>query len=197
MMADMKRADDDNRVRQIAVGAGILAGLALAACGTLAGWRHLPGLLGEWVGVIVGVMTTPFLLEASCVVIGLTVVLAINHWRQKRAGDELVYLERVDDAAVPGGLPDHAGWAVYQTEPLQGEIPTLQAQAEGAVAIGDYETATECLGAMSAADLKRPETLAVRVALAQATGRHALAAQLAQELHTAANAGGGNATSMR
>jgi hypothetical protein len=193
----MKRADDDNRWRQIAMGAAILAGLAAAFCGTLVGWRHLPGLLGEWVGLIVGVMTTPFLLEASCGVIGLTLVLAINYWRQNRAGDELVYLERVDTAAVPDGLPDHARWAVYQNEPLPGEIPTMQAQAEGAMAIGDFATAAECLGAMAAADLKRPETLAVRMALAQATGRHALAAQLAAELRAMSPTTGMNTRSMR
>lgn len=188
----MRRADDNNRLKQIAVGAAILGLLTVAVCATLAGWRHLPGLLGEWLGTMVGVMTTPFFLEASLAFLGLTVVLAINHWRRRRAGEELVYLEQMRGAEVPAGMPDHARWAVYQEEPLAGETPTLQAQAEGAVAIGDYETAVECLGAMSEAELKRPETLAVRLALAQATGKAALAAQLARELGAAAGGGHDN-----
>ena len=54
------------------------------------------GCWGEWIGMMVGVMTTPFFLEASFIFIGLTLVMAINHWRQKREGDECVYLEQVD-----------------------------------------------------------------------------------------------------
>ena len=98
----MKHADDENRWKQIAAGAGILLGLGVAACGTLLGWRHLPGLLGEWVGLMVGVLTTPFFLEASAVVVGLTVVLAINGWRRKRAGEEWVDLEQADDNEAVG-----------------------------------------------------------------------------------------------
>ena len=86
--AEMNGSDDGKRWQQIAWGAGILAALGALACGTLVGWRHVPGLLGEWLGVIVGVATTPFLLEASAVVVGLAVVLALNAWRRHREGDE-------------------------------------------------------------------------------------------------------------
>ena len=97
----MKPADDESRWQQIAAGAGILGVLGVVACGTLLGWRHLPGLLGEWVGLIVGVLTTPFFLEASAVVVGLTVVLAINGWRRQRVGEEWVDLERMDEDEAP------------------------------------------------------------------------------------------------
>ena len=183
----MTRADDDNRVKQIAVGAGVLLVVTLLVCGSLVGWRYLPGLLGEWVGMMVGVMTTPFFLEASFVCIGLTVVVAINHWRQKRAGDELVYLERIEGPDVPQGLPEHAKWAVYREKPLAGEIPSLQVQAEGALEIGDYESAAECIGAMSEAELRRPATLELRLKLAKATGRELLVAQLESELRELGN----------
>ncbi len=89
----MTRIEQDSRVKSIAGGAVILAGIAASVCGTLAGWRHVPGLLGEWLGMMVGVMTTPFLLEMSFVIIGLTVVLALNGWRQRHADDEWVDLE--------------------------------------------------------------------------------------------------------
>ena len=169
------------------MGAGILVVLMLLVCGALIGWRYLPGLLGEWIGMMVGVMTTPFFLETSFVLIGLTVVVTINHWRQKRDGDELVYLEQVDGADAAGNLPEHAKWAVYREKPLAGEIPSLLAQAEGAVAIGDFETATESIVAMTEEELKQPETLALRLELAKSTGKESLAKQLADELRAARN----------
>jgi hypothetical protein len=99
----MRRADDEPRVKQIAVGAGVLGVLALTVCGAMLGWRCLPGLLGEWLGTLVGVLTTPFLFEASWVLIGLTVVLVINHWRLQRAGAEWVDLDEAAASAVPRG----------------------------------------------------------------------------------------------
>jgi hypothetical protein len=168
----------NERTIQIMVCAAILLALTLVVCGMLIGWRYLPGLLGEWTGFMVGIMTSPFFMEASFAVIGLTIVLAINHWRQKRAGDELMYLEQVED---PAGLPDHAAWALYR-DPLKGEVPPLLVQAEGALAIGDHETAAECFAAMPEEELKRADVLAVRLDLARATGRIELAAQLEREL---------------
>jgi hypothetical protein len=178
----MTHADDDDRGRQLAVGVGIIVLLMLAVCGVLIGWHYLPGLLGEWIGTMIGVMTTPFFLEASFVVIFLTVVVAINSWRRKRDGDELVYLEQVDGPDVPADMPEHAKWAVYRQQPLAGEIPTLRAQAEGALAIGDFDSAAEVIAAMTEAELKTPETWALRIELAKATGRSALAGQLEAEL---------------
>jgi hypothetical protein len=123
----------------------------------------------------VGLATTPFLLEISFALFGLSLVLVINHLRQKKDGEELVYLEQVDD---PAGLPDHASWALYRNPPLAGEEPSLQAQAEGALAIGDHETAAECIAAMPDAELRQPETLALRIELARLTGRHEVAVEL-------------------
>ncbi len=182
---EMKRTDEDNRVKQIVVGAMILVGLAFVVCGVLVGWRYLPGLLGEWIGTMVGVLTTPFFLEASFILIGLTVVVAINHWRQKREGDEFVYLEQIDGPDVSVGLPEQAKWAVYREKPLPGETPTLLAQVEGALAIGDCESAAEWLGAMSEEELRRPEALFLRLELAKATGKNELVCQLESELKSA------------
>lgn len=170
----------DERARQIGAAAGILLLLGLVVCGTLLGWRRVPGLAGECLGFVIGVMTTPFFMEASFAVVGLTLVLAINHFRRERAGDDFIYLERVDDETE---LPEHASWAVYQEEPLVVELPALQVQAEGAMAIGDHEAAAECFAAMSEEELKQPETLALRLQLARATGREELARRLEDQLH--------------
>jgi hypothetical protein len=93
-----------------------------------------------------------------------------------------VYLEQIEDAEVPEGMPDQARWAVYREKPLEGEVPTLREQAEGAVAIGDFESAAEFIGAMPESDLKLPEILGLRIALAKASGKERLAAELENEL---------------
>ncbi len=178
----MTRADDEDRPRQIIWGISILIALTVLICGTLIGWRYLPGLLGEWIGTMIGALTTPFLLEGSFLVIGLMVVLVLNIWRRKRDGDDFVHLEELDEP----GLPEHAKWAIYRKAPLEGEVPSLQAQAEGAIAIGDLESAAEAIAAMSEADLKRPEILTVRLELARASGKEQLAEELERELRAAA-----------
>lgn len=178
----MIRCHDENPKRQIAVAAAILLALTALVCGALIGWRFLPGILGDWLGTIIGVMTTPFFLEASFVLIGFTLVLALNTWRRRRDGDELVYLERVDGPDVPRDMPDQAKWAVYPQVPLDGETPSLQVQAEGALEIGDFATAADCLAAMPEEELRRPEILALRRDLAMATGKTRLAEELEAEM---------------
>ena len=166
----MDRADDE-RVKQVAVGAGILILIGVIVPGTLVGWRYLPGLLGETVGTIIGVMTTPFCMEASFVILGITIVIALNNWRRFKDGDDFVYLEQVDGPDAPGDLPDQARWAVYREKPLEPVAPTLLEQAEGAFAIGDYAAAVEWIGTMSKAELKQQDTLSLRLQLARATGK--------------------------
>ena len=176
---------EDNRVKQIAIGVGFLMLLMLVICGALLGWGYLPGLLGEWVGLMVGVVTTPFLMEASFVIMGLMVVVLINHWRRKRDGDELVFLEQLEGDEGSGALPEHASWAIYREKPLDGETPSLLEQAEGALAIGDVDSAAEFIGEMSESELKQHEVLLFRLELAKASGKWRLADQLSAELKQA------------
>ena len=177
----MERAHDE-RVKQVAIGAGILIVLAVVVTGLLVGWRLLPGLLGEWVGTMIGIMTTPFFMEASFAILGLVIVISLNHWRMHKDGDEFVYLEQVAGPELPLDLPEQARWAVYRQKPLAGEEPPLLAQAEGAFAIGDFPAATQWIGAMDSDELKQPATLALRLELAKATGRHELVKPLEDEI---------------
>lgn len=173
----------DERVRQVAVGAIILILLAVTVSGLLLGWRLLPGVLGEWVGTMIGIATTPFFMEASFAILGLVTVITLNHWRMAREGDEFVYLEQVTGADVPTDLPDQAKWAIYPNKPLDAEILPLLAQAEGAFSIGDFATAAEKISAMSPEELKHPDTLSLRLELAKATGKIELASQLENQIH--------------
>lgn len=181
MVSRMKRIRDE-RVKQVAVGAVILLGLTVVVVSLLTGWRYMPGFLGEWIGTMMGIITTPFFMEASFAILGLVIVILLNHWRMTKDGEELVYLEQVTGPDVPANLPDHAKWAVYREPPLDVVEPSLLAQAEGAYAIGDYSAATEWIGAMDHDELKQTTTLRLRVELAKATGRTDLVEMLENEL---------------
>ena len=180
----MERAKDE-RVKQVAVGAGILIAIGVIVPCTLIGWRYLPGLLGETVGTIIGVMTTPFCMEASFIVLGIIIVISLNNWRRIKDGDDFVYLEQIDGPDAPKDMPDQARWAVYREKPLDAKLPSLLEQAEGAFAIGDYAAATEWIGEMSHEELKKQDTLTLRLELAKATGRTDLIELLENEIRIA------------
>ncbi len=177
----MDRANDE-RVKQVAVGAGILILIGVVVPTALVGWRYLPGLLGETVGTIIGVMTTPFCMETSFIVLGITIVIALNNWRRFKDGDDFVYLEQIDGTDAPDDLPDQARWAVYREKPLDPVAPTRLEQAEGAFAIGDYPAAVEWIGSMENTELALTETLNLRLQLARATDKTELIEALENEL---------------
>lgn len=82
-----------SQARQIAIGAGILLALTLLVCGALVARIFIHNFFGEWIGTIIGFMTTPVVLEISFAAIGLLIVLLLNSWRRHRAGDEFVSIE--------------------------------------------------------------------------------------------------------
>ena len=99
-------SDRRSQVRQVAVAVTILGALAFLVVGGLVGWRFLPGILGEWIGTMVGVLTTPFFLESSFIAIGFVIVMSLNIWRRQKEGDEFVDLEQFsenDGAMDPEG----------------------------------------------------------------------------------------------
>lgn len=174
----------DERKQQVIVGFCVVAGVAGLIL--LIAWaRFLPGVGGEFFGRILGIISTPFLMEASFCVLGLVLVMTLNIWRQRREGDELVYLEEIKDA--PAGLPDQAKWAVYQDTPLDPVSPGAAELLEGALAIGDHASAVEILESMGDSERRRPEVMNLRIALAKATGKEELARRLADELAASAD----------
>jgi hypothetical protein len=178
---EMARVQDE-RMKQVAIGAGLFMLLAVVVAGLLVSWRFIPGLLGEWVGTMMGLVMTPFILETSFAILGLLTVISLNIWRRRKDGDDFVYLEQVSGPRVPTNLPEHAKWAIYRSKPLEGEEPSPLEQAEGALAIGDFQAAMEWIGAMNQETLKRPETLRLRLHLALATGRTDLVKILEDEI---------------
>lgn len=85
--------------------------------------------------------TTPFVLEISLAIIGLGIVLAINHLRMRREGDEWVYLQKTDvPAATSDGaeLPPHRLDAVvWADKPMPfDQAGTALSVVEGFLAMG-------------------------------------------------------------
>lgn len=139
--------------------------------------RHLPGFVGEWFATVLGIITTPFLMEASFIALGLLIVMIINHWRMRREGDELVYL---DQAEGPGSelLPESARWAVYEGDAPASDSPDLLTRLEGAMEIGDHDSAVELLGEMDESERSSAAVLELRLRLARETGKTELAERL-------------------
>jgi uncharacterized membrane protein len=176
---------EENRVKQVVIGASVLIAIGVVVPGALVGWRFIPGVIGEWIGMITGILTTPFFMETTFVILGLVIVVTLNHWRRIKDGDEFVYLEQVDGPETPKDLPDQATWAVFLEKPLDAAAPSLLEQAEGAFAIGDYEATAEWIGAMEPAELKQQDTLSLRLQLAQATGHEDRVKVLEDEIRRA------------
>ncbi|QTN30822.1 hypothetical protein HZ994_00245 [Akkermansiaceae bacterium] len=90
---DNTAVDGESRSRQILAGSAILLGISTVTVVFLMGWRHVPGWVGESLGTVAGIMSTPFFMEASFFLLGLFIVIALNIWRKRRAGDEFVSIE--------------------------------------------------------------------------------------------------------
>jgi len=172
----------DERVKQATIGAVILLPIAVLVPSALLGWRLIPGLWGEWLGTLAGLLTTPFVMETSFLILGILIVITINHRRRIKDGDEFVFLEQVEEMDAPMDLPDQAKWALFREKPEMVVKLTLLERAEGAFAIGDYEAVSLLISEMEVAELKQQETLGLRVALAKATGKMELSAMLEQEI---------------
>jgi len=189
-MNNEERAEAAGRRRQVAVTVVILSGVLLLLVGLLIVGRLIPGFVGEYLAWISGVLTTPFLLEATFIILGLVIVVALNLWRQKRDGDEFVYIDQVDGPDVPEDLPDHARFVVQGDKLAKCEEPALLTRAEGAVAVADYEQAAALIAAMTPDELRQPAALRLRLDLARATGRTERAERLEREIRDLENRGG-------
>lgn len=84
-------------MKQFAIALSILMTITVVVVTLLLTWPKIPGLLGEWIGTAMGIMMTPFFLEASFAILGLTIVISINTWRRQRERDEFVDLDSFKD----------------------------------------------------------------------------------------------------
>jgi uncharacterized membrane protein len=170
---------DLQRWKQISTGVAVVGVVSLFLALLFSG-QFLPGAVGEAFGLMAGVMTTPFFMETGLFIIGFSVVILLNHWRQVREGDEFVYLEQVKDA--PADLPNQARWAIYKEKPLDAAVVSARDQLEGALAIHDHDAALQILAEMPDEERATAEVVKMRIELARATGLTELAKRLEASL---------------
>lgn len=91
-----QKVDEESKGRQILVGGLILLVLTVVMVTLLFSWRMVPGWVGDSIGFLVGIMSTPFFMEASFALIGLMIVIGLNNWRRHKNGDELVDLDELE-----------------------------------------------------------------------------------------------------
>lgn len=91
-----KQSSSENRGKQVAVGGVIIFVFMSAVTSLLLFWRYIPGWVGESVGKVAGLISTPFILEASFFVMGLGIVVLLNSWRRNKDGDDFVEFEERD-----------------------------------------------------------------------------------------------------
>lgn len=80
------------RRRQLIAGISLIIGITIVLCTALSSWGYLPDVLAEWLGLMIGVATSPFFMELSCLIVGFILIISINQWRNQRDGDEFVTL---------------------------------------------------------------------------------------------------------
>lgn len=85
-----EQPNHENRGKQLAVGGVIIVSLMTSVICLLVFWRFIPGWVGESVGKLAGLLSTPFILEASFFVMGLGIVVLLNSWRRKKDGNDFV-----------------------------------------------------------------------------------------------------------
>lgn len=141
--------------KSLATGFGLIAAAAAVIVLIWVG-SYLPGYPGEIFSMIAGIMWSPVLLDISLFILGLTLVFWINHVRRQAEGDEFVSLETVD-------APDLAA-------------------IEGALDVEDADIATKLLFDLSEDELDQPDILALRIRLAELTGRSDEARTLRERL---------------
>lgn len=97
---------DENRMRLILGGGAAIVSAGLVFSVLLVLRTKLGGFLGEWITMVMGVLTTPFFMEAFFAVMGLVLVCWINHRRRVKEGDEFVDLSKFDESEEIGKLKD-------------------------------------------------------------------------------------------
>ena len=91
------------------VGTGLLLGVTVLACALLTGWRYLPSPLGDWLGILAGVISTPFLMEGFFLCCGFFLILWLNQHRRRAEGEEWVDLAKWEESGTADGSSAEQG----------------------------------------------------------------------------------------
>ena len=125
-------------------------------------------VLAKAVMMIVGALSTPFILETTVALFGLCIVIAINQWRLNKEGDGWVYLAQTepDAASVAAGAETPAKRLdpVVMTTPLDQstDLHARLAMIEGYLDLGLTQEAQDHLQQLSADERQDPRVSAIQ-----------------------------------
>ena len=88
---------------------------------------------------IFGIVTTPFILETTCIIIGICILMAIRQWQDKKDGDGWVYLatQEPDDKDLPRALTERLQSVVLPEKPeMPDDVLTRRSVIEGYLELG-------------------------------------------------------------
>ena len=95
-------------------------------------------------------------METGFVIFGFLCVLTINHFRQKWDGDELVYLEVVEDPT--DDLPSDSKAVIFdEMHEKEDQLKISIAAIEGAIASNDIDQAKQLIAELSSEELQSSE----------------------------------------
>ncbi len=89
--------------------------------------------------IIFAVVTTPFILETTCIIIGICVVMGIRHFQEKKEGDGWVYLatQEPDTNDLPRALTERLQSTVLTDKPeATDEAHSQRSVIEGYLELG-------------------------------------------------------------
>lgn len=94
---------------------------------------------GETARVLFSIFSTPFILEATVALIGIFIVLGINHWRLGKEGDGWVYMvsQEVDESESGAKSSQRLQGIIFHDKPLMLDLEsTTQSVLEGYLDLG-------------------------------------------------------------
>lgn len=138
-------------------------------------------VVGESSLTVFQIVTAPFILETSLALLGLCIVMAINHYRQEKDGDGWVYLEKREVPGKPDVVaddpPNRHQAVIWQEKPASFDEAATQFEViEGYLDLGLADDALQELAAL-------PESLGITE---RADDLHILALAMAGKLSAAA-----------
>lgn len=139
--------------------------VAATVCAVSATAREV---LSKAVMMIAGALATPFILESSFAILGLTIVIVINQWRLQKEGDGWVYLAQTepDPASVAAGAetpPKRLDAVILPAPPdSEADLSARLAMAEGYIELGLAKEALDHLNMLTEEEQKDPRAIVIQ-----------------------------------
>lgn len=102
---------------------------------------RIKGPIGDFFANLQGLTVSSFFMEMGFIVVSLIGVFGINAYKQYKEGDELVYLETVEDPL--SDIPTKSSSVIFRDRAMGNRFESQLAAIEGSIEIGDFTQARE------------------------------------------------------